>query len=38
MFYAGNSEQVNNCEAEGVLPTITGIMGTLQANEGKFNT
>ena len=26
-------EQVNNCEAEGVLPTITGIMGTLQANE-----
>ena len=26
-------EQNNNCEAEGVLPTITGIMGTLQANE-----
>ncbi len=26
-------EQSNNCEAEGVLPTITGIMGTLQANE-----
>ena len=26
-------EQVSNCEAEGVLPTITGIMGTLQANE-----
>ena len=26
-------EQNNNCEAEGVIPTITGIMGTLQANE-----
>ena len=26
-------EQNNNCEAEGVMPTITGIMGTLQANE-----
>ncbi len=26
-------EQVNNCETEGVIPTITGIMGTLQANE-----
>ncbi len=26
-------EQDNNCEAEGVIPTITGIMGTLQANE-----
>ena len=23
----------NNCEVEGVIPTITGIMGTLQANE-----
>ena len=23
----------NNCETEGVTPTITGIMGTLQANE-----
>ncbi len=22
-----------NCETEGVTPTITGIMGTLQANE-----
>ena len=26
-------EQNNNCETEGVIPTITGIMGTLQANE-----
>ena len=26
-------EQSNNCEADGVIPTITGIMGTLQANE-----
>ena len=26
-------EQISNCEAEGVIPTITGIMGTLQANE-----
>jgi len=26
-------EQNNNCESEGVIPTITGIMGTLQANE-----
>lgn len=26
-------DQNNNCEAEGVIPTITGIMGTLQANE-----
>lgn len=26
-------EQSNNCETEGVIPTITGIMGTLQANE-----
>jgi len=26
-------EQANNCESEGVIPTITGIMGTLQANE-----
>tara|TARA_B100001057_G_C22769416_1_gene918958 strand:- start:613 stop:1356 length:744 start_codon:yes stop_codon:yes gene_type:complete len=26
-------EQDNNCESEGVIPTITGIMGTLQANE-----
>ena len=26
-------EQNNNCESEGVVPTITGIMGTLQANE-----
>ena len=26
-------EQINNCESEGVIPTITGIMGTLQANE-----
>jgi molybdopterin/thiamine biosynthesis adenylyltransferase len=26
-------EQNNNCELEGVIPTITGIMGTLQANE-----
>ena len=26
-------EQIPNCEAEGVIPTITGIMGTLQANE-----
>jgi len=25
--------QNNNCEAEGVTPTITGIIGTLQANE-----
>ena len=25
--------QNNNCETEGVIPTITGIMGTLQANE-----
>ncbi len=25
--------QNNNCETEGVTPTITGIMGTLQANE-----
>mgnify|MGYP001162598673 FL=1 len=22
-----------NCDVEGVIPTITGIMGTLQANE-----
>ena len=22
-----------NCDTEGVVPTITGIMGTLQANE-----
>ena len=26
-------EQSSNCEADGVIPTITGIMGTLQANE-----
>ena len=26
-------QQNNNCESEGVIPTITGIMGTLQANE-----
>ncbi len=26
-------EQNNNCESEGVMPTITGVMGTLQANE-----
>ena len=26
-------DQSNNCEADGVIPTITGIMGTLQANE-----
>ena len=26
-------EQNNNCETEGVIPTITGVMGTLQANE-----
>ena len=26
-------EQNNNCESEGVIPTITGVMGTLQANE-----
>ena len=26
-------EQNNNCESDGVIPTITGIMGTLQANE-----
>ena len=26
-------DQNNNCESEGVIPTITGIMGTLQANE-----
>ena len=26
-------EQNNNCDSEGVIPTITGIMGTLQANE-----
>ena len=26
-------EENNNCEADGVIPTITGIMGTLQANE-----
>ncbi len=26
-------EQINNCETEGVIPTLTGIMGTLQANE-----
>ncbi len=26
-------EQNNNCAADGVIPTITGIMGTLQANE-----
>ena len=25
--------QNNNCETEGVIPTVTGIMGTLQANE-----
>ena len=25
--------QSNNCEDDGVIPTITGIMGTLQANE-----
>ena len=25
--------QNNNCESEGVIPTVTGIMGTLQANE-----
>ncbi len=25
--------QNNNCDTEGVTPTITGIMGTLQANE-----
>ena len=25
--------QLNNCETEGVIPTITGIIGTLQANE-----
>ena len=23
----------NNCETEGVTPTLTGIIGTLQANE-----
>ena len=26
-------EQNNNCETEGVIPTITGVMGNLQANE-----
>ncbi len=26
-------EENNNCESEGVTPTLTGIMGTLQANE-----
>ena len=26
-------QQNYNCESEGVIPTITGIMGTLQANE-----
>ena len=26
-------EQINNCETEGVIPPLTGIMGTLQANE-----
>ncbi len=26
-------DQINNCETEGVIPTVTGIMGTLQANE-----
>ena len=26
-------EQINNCETEGVIPTLTGVMGTLQANE-----
>ena len=26
-------EQNNNCDSEGVIPTVTGIMGTLQANE-----
>ena len=26
-------DQINNCETEGVIPTITGIMGTMQANE-----
>ena len=25
--------QNNNCDTEGVTPTITGVMGTLQANE-----
>ena len=25
--------QNNNCDTEGVVPTITGVMGTLQANE-----
>ena len=25
--------QSNNCEDDGVIPTITGIMGTLHANE-----
>ena len=23
----------NNCETEGVTPTLTGVIGTLQANE-----
>ena len=23
----------NNCQSEGVSPTVTGILGTLQANE-----
>ena len=26
-------EQNNNCDSEGVTPTLTGIIGTLQANE-----
>lgn len=26
-------DQPNNCDSEGVVPTITGIIGTLQANE-----
>ncbi len=32
-FLPETPEQNNNCESEGVIPTITGIMGTLQANE-----
>ena len=26
-------EQENKCDAEGILPTVAGIAGTLQANE-----